>query len=396
MTDFLIRCFIKNYDQTQNPDIRSRYGVLSGIVGIILNLCLFTAKLVAGIFTSSISIIADAFNNLSDAGSSVVTFLGFKLAQRPADDEHPFGHGRYEYVTGLGISVAILLVGVELLKSSFEKIISAQQQTTFELFSICILAAAILVKLWMFFFNRKLSKKIDSSTIKATAMDSLSDVAATSIVFIGLLITRFIPTLHIDGYLGLLVAAFILYTGIQTARDSLTPLLGKAPDPEFVKQIKELVLTHQDIIGIHDLIIHDYGPGRCIVSLHAEVPSDADILQMHDSIDIIELELRQKFHCTATIHMDPVDIHDPFTENLRQTVTQLVSQVGEELSIHDFRIVHGQTHVNLIFDVAVPHQYKKTDAQIAAEIRKKVQEYNPTYFAVIQVEKLYLDTSKQY
>ena len=227
-------------------------------------------------------------------------------------------------------------------------------------------------------------------------MDSLSDVAATSIVFIGLLITRFIPTLHIDGYLGLLVAAFILYTGIQTARDSLTPLLGKAPDPEFVKQIKELVLTHQDIIGIHDLIIHDYGPGRCIVSLHAEVPSDADILQMHDSIDIIELELRQKFHCTATIHMDPVDIHDPFTENLRQTVTQLVSQVGEELSIHDFRIVHGQTHVNLIFDVAVPHQYKKTDAQIAAEIRKKVQEYNPTYFAVIQVEKLYLDTSKQY
>lgn len=396
MTDFLIRCFIKNYDQTQNPDIRSKYGVLSGIVGIILNLCLFTAKLVAGIFTSSISIIADAFNNLSDAGSSVVTFLGFKLAQRPADDEHPFGHGRYEYVTGLGISVAILLVGVELLKSSFEKIVSAQQQTTFELFSICILAAAILVKLWMFFFNRKLSKKIDSSTIKATAMDSLSDVAATSIVFIGLLITRFIPTLHIDGYLGLLVAAFILYTGIQTARDSLTPLLGKAPDPEFVKQIKELVLAHQDIIGIHDLIIHDYGPGRCIVSLHAEVPSDADILQMHDSIDIIELELRQKFHCTATIHMDPVDIHDPFTENLRQTVTQLVSQVGEELSIHDFRIVHGQTHVNLIFDVAVPHQYKKTDSQIAAEIRKKVQEYNPTYFAVIQVEKLYLDTSKQY
>lgn len=394
MTKLLIKLFIKDGDKT-DPAVRARYGTLSGGVGIFLNICLFTAKLLAGLLTASISIVADAFNNLSDAGSSLIAFLGFKLAQRPADDEHPFGHGRYEYVAGLGISVAILLVGIELLRGSFGKILEPEA-STLDLFSVLILAAAIIIKLWMFFFNKKLSKLTDSATMKATAMDSVTDAAATSIVLIGLAVSSIFPNVNIDGWLGLIVAAFILYTGVTTVRDNLSPLLGKAPDPDFVKQIQNQVLSDPNIIGIHDLIIHDYGPGRCIISLHAEVPADADILKMHDAIDIIELELKQKFHCTATIHMDPIAVNDPITSKLRDMSEEVVREVGEELTIHDFRIVRGDTHTNLIFDVAVPHRYPKTEKQIATEIRQKIRERDPMYFAVIQVERLYLDTSKSY
>ena len=396
MTNMLIKLFIRDYQKIDNPAVRARYGTLSGGTGIVLNLILFSIKLISGLTTASISIVADAFNNLSDAGSSLVTFLGFKLAQRPADDEHPFGHGRYEYVAGLAISIVIFLVGVELAKSSFDKILNPAQGTEFNLLTLFILLAAIGIKLWMFFFNKKLSKITESATMNATAMDSISDVVATSIVLVGLGVSYLIPGLYIDGYLGLIVAAFILYTGVTTVRDSLSPLLGKAPDPDFVRQIRDTVLADPNIVGIHDLIIHDYGPGRCIISLHAEVPCDADILKMHDAIDVVELKLKQRFHCTATIHMDPIAVHDEFTAQLRTQVEKLTKQVGEELTIHDFRVVRGDTHTNLIFDVAVPHRYPKTETQIANEIKQKIHEYDDTYFAVVQAEKLFLDTSKTY
>lgn len=386
MTNLLVKLFIKNSENIRDVNVREKYGVLSGGVGIILNLLLFASKLTAGILSSSISVIADAFNNLSDAGGSVVTYLGFKLAKRPADDEHPFGHGRYEYVAGLGISVAILLVGAELFKSSVEKIIFPEGDSTLKTVSVCILIASVAIKLWMFFFNRKLAKKVDSQTIKAASMDSLTDTVATTIVIIGLFISK-VFNFNIDGYMGVLVALFILYTGINTMKDSISPLLGKAPDPEFVKEIEQTVLSDENVVGIHDLIIHDYGPGRCIISLHAEVPCDSDILKIHDAIDLIEQTLRTKYKCTATIHMDPIAVHDEFTNSLKKQVEEKLNEISPRLSLHDFRIVRGETHINLIFDVTVPHRFEMSDTQVSLEVKAKVQEINEKYFAVVTVEK---------
>ena len=295
LTKLLVKLFVKDSDNCDNPKVRTAYGNLSGVCGIILNLVLFGGKLFAGIVSASVSVIADALNNLSDAGSSVVTFLGFKLASRPADREHPFGHGRYEYVAGLGISVVILLMGVELIKSSIEKIITPEDKTAFSTLSLAIMIASIFVKLWMYFFNSGLSRKINSTALKAAALDSLTDCIATSVVIIGLLISAS-TGVQIDGWLGVCVSLFILFTGVSTFRESLSPLLGKAPDAEFVDEIKETVLKNDMIVGIHDLIIHDYGPGRCFISLHAEVPCDEDILEAHDAIDLTEKQLENRYN----------------------------------------------------------------------------------------------------
>ena len=283
MTKLLIKLFIKDADNTANAAVRSRYGVLSGAVGIACNLLLTIAKFLIGSLTNSIAITADAVNNLSDAASSVVTLVGFRMAERPADDEHPFGHGRIEYLCGLIVSAAIFVVGLELLKSSFEKVLHPAA-TTMDALSLAILVCAIAVKLWMCFFNRSLSRRIGSTAMAATAKDSLTDAVATSAVLLGVGASSLLG-LHIDGYIGLLVAAFILYTGYSTARDSLSPLLGQSPDPDFVTQIQQTVLAHEEVVGIHDLIVHDYGPGQRMVSLHAEVRSDEDILVIHDAID---------------------------------------------------------------------------------------------------------------
>lgn len=386
----LTKLFVKNSDDIKNPEVRAAYGNMSGIVGIFLNLCLFAAKLTAGIVSASISVIADAFNNLSDAGSSVVTFLGFKLASRPADKEHPFGHGRYEYVAGLGISVVILLVGIELMKSSIGKIISPDASTEITLVSACILIASVAVKLWMYFFNKFLSNKINSSALKATSLDSLTDCVATTIVLIGLVISN-LTGLMIDGYLGAAVALFILFTGVSTFKESLSPLLGNPPDAEFVNDIKDTVMQDDMIVGIHDLIVHDYGPGRCIISLHAEIPCNEDILKAHDSIDLIEKTLERKFNCMATIHMDPIATDDEYTLNLKDKVYRKLCDNNSGFSIHDFRVVKGDTHTNVIFDLAVPHGIKQSDDEILKTAKEKIRTIDPKLIPVMHIEKSFIE-----
>jgi cation diffusion facilitator family transporter len=390
MIKLLTKLFVKNSEDVKNPEVRAAYGNMSGIVGIFLNLCLFAAKLVAGVLSSSISVTADAFNNLSDAGSSVVTFLGFKLASKPADKEHPFGHGRYEYVAGLGISVFILLVGFELIKSSFEKIINPEAQTSITLISIVILIASVCVKFWMFCFNKILLKKINSSALNATAIDSLTDCIATTIVLLGLVISNYF-NITIDGYLGVAVSIFIFIAGVNTFKDSLSPLLGNPPEQEFVDEIKQTVLSYEIVVGIHDMIVHDYGPGRCIISLHAEVPCDEDILKAHDAIDLIEKELGKKFNCMATIHMDPVATDDEYTLDLKVKVADKMCEINPEFSIHDFRIVQGQTHTNVIFDLVIPHSCKADTYNLQKIANAKIAEIDSKLIAVMHIEKSFIE-----
>lgn len=386
----LVRLFIKDCDNVTDPAVREKYGILSGAVGIVLNLLLSAGKLFAGLMTGSISITADAFNNLSDAGSSVVTLVGFKLAGQKADDGHPFGHGRAEYLAGLLVSLMILLVGVELGRSSIGKILHPEA-VDFSLVSTAILAASILVKLWMGQFNRDLGRKIGSAAMAATAADSLSDAVATTAVLAGTLVNRF-AHVNIDGWVGLAVAVFILRAGWGAARDTINPLLGESPDPELVKQLRDLVLSHPQVVGMHDLIIHDYGPGRRLCSFHAEVPQDADILDAHDAIDHIEREIQEKFGIETTVHMDPIATADEKVNQLRRQVADLARVVEPEMTIHDFRVVRGPTHTNVIFDAVVPHKCRLTDEEVLQRLRRAVTALDPTYQAVIQLDRAYVET----
>ena len=385
----LVRLFIKDCDNVTDPAVRERYGILSGAVGIALNLLLSAGKLFAGLMTGSISITADAFNNLSDAGSSVVTLVGFKLAGQKADDGHPFGHGRMEYLAGLLVSLMILLVGVELGRSSIGKILRPEA-VDFSLVSTGILAASILVKLWMGQFNRGLGRKIGSAAMAATAADSLSDAVATAAVLAGTLVNRF-AHVNIDGWVGLAVAVFILRSGWGAAKDTINPLLGESPDPELVKQLRELVLSHPQVVGMHDLIIHDYGPGRRLCSFHAEVPQDADILDAHDAIDHIEREIKEKFGIETTVHMDPIATADEKVNQLRRQVADLARVVEPEMTIHDFRVVRGPTHTNVIFDAVVPHKCRLTDEEVLQRLRQAVSTLDPAYQAVIQIDRAYVE-----
>ena len=385
----LVRLFIKDCDNVTDPAVRERYGILSGAVGIVLNLLLSAGKLFAGLMTGSISITADAFNNLSDAGSSVVTLVGFKLAGQKADDGHPFGHGRMEYLAGLLVSLMILLVGVELGRSSIGKILHPEA-VDFSLVSTGILAASILVKLWMGQFNRGLGRKIGSAAMAAPPPDSLSDAVATAAVLAGTLVNRF-AHVNIDGWVGLAVAVFILRSGWGAAKDTINPLLGESPDPELVKQLRELVLSHPQVVGMHDLIIHDYGPGRRLCSFHAEVPQDADILDAHDAIDHIEREIKEKFGIETTVHMDPIATADEKVNQLRRQVADLARVVEPEMTIHDFRVVRGPTHTNVIFDAVVPHKCRLTDEEVLQRLRQAVSTLDPAYQAVIQIDRAYVE-----
>ena len=390
MVDLLVKAFISRPDDWEDPEIRQRYGLLTGGVGIALNLLLSLGKFLAGVLTGSIAITADAFNNLSDAGSSVVTLAGFQMAAKRADDDHPFGHGRMEYISGLIVAGAILLVGVELVKSSVEKILRPEE-IAFSWASVGILCAAILVKLWMFHFNRTLGRRIGSAAMGAPAADSLSDAAATSAVLLGTLVGG-LTGLHIDGWVGLLVAAFILRAGWGAARDTLDPLLGQSPDPKLVEDIEQTVLAHELVSGIHDLIVHDYGPGRRMVSLHAEVPMDADMLAVHDIIDDIERELKEKFRIEAVIHMDPIATRDPRTNALKEQVAELVREVDPAMTIHDFRMTQGPHHQNLIFDVVAPHRCPLSDEEVKARIGKLVAGLSGgPYFAVVSIDRAYTE-----
>ncbi|HIX29545.1 MAG TPA: cation diffusion facilitator family transporter, partial [Candidatus Blautia stercoravium] len=346
---------------------------------------LFLAKLVAGIMTGAISIMADAFNNLSDAGSSIVTLIGFKLAGKPADKEHPFGHGRIEYLAGIFISAAILLVGWQLGTTSIQKIIHPEE-LNYSAVSVLILVGSVLMKFWMASYNRYLGNKIQSATMKATSMDSLSDCIATSAVILSIVISYF-THLKVDGIAGLIVSIFIFIAGINSMKDTIQPLLGQAPDPEFVKAIEKVVMSHDVIIGIHDMIVHNYGPGRIMVSLHAEIPVNMDIMEAHDVIDDIEMDIKEEFQCDITIHMDPVILDDQETNEMRETVKKIVKNVESDLTMHDFRMTNGPLRTNLIFDVVVPFESKKTDIEIKKEIAEQVKQIEGNYYARVQIDK---------
>lgn len=390
MTDFLVRHFVRDYQQVQDPAVRERYGVLSGGVGIFLNLLLSLGKFFAGVVTGSIAVTADAFNNLSDAGSSVVTLVGFKLAGQKADDGHPFGHGRIEYLAGLLVSLLILMVGVELGKTSIEKILQPEE-VAFSLLSVGILICSILVKLWMSLFNRKLGRRIHSAAMQATATDSLSDVVATSAVLAGTLIGHF-AHVSIDGWIGVVVAVFILRAGWGAAKDTLNPLLGTAPDPELVKAIQQLVLSHEQVVGMHDLVIHDYGPGRRMCSFHAEVPEGNDIMEAHDAIDHIEREIQEKFGIETTAHMDPIATGDSEVTRLRDQMRDLVREIDPGMSIHDFRLTRGPRHTNLIFDVVVPHRCRLNDEEIRKRVTQAAGQVVPDCYVVLQLDRSYVGT----
>lgn len=388
MISLLSRIFIKEADQYDKPEVRRFYGVFCSIFGIVLNIILFGTKIFAGMITGSVAITADAFNNLSDAGSSVITLAGFKFADMKPDKEHPFGHGRFEYISGLIVAIFIILMGFELARSSLEKIFHPETVVV-ELAATVILVISVLTKLYMALYNYRIGKKINSSAMRATGLDSLSDAAATTVVLIAMGFME-VTGINIDGYCGMLVALFILWAGYQAAKETVSPLLGGRPDEEFIKQIRDIVLSHEKIVGIHDMIVHDYGPGRVMISLHAEVPGDEDIFKLHEIIDHIEMELERKLQCNCVIHMDPIESKNEVVNAMRHGVAKIVRSIDEELTIHDFRMVTGEFRTNLIFDVVLPQEFDMTEDELRKEVQERVLEKYPNHYSVIKIEKAYI------
>lgn len=383
MIRLLERIFISKRPEKEK---RQAYGILCGVVGILLNVCLFIGKFLAGVISNSIAITADAFNNLSDAGSSFVTLIGFKLAGAKPDPEHPFGHGRMEYVSGLVVAGAILIMAFELVRDSVDKILHPQE-TVFSTAALVILAISILVKLYMAYYNKSIGKKINSTAMRATSLDSLSDACATIVVLVSALIAE-VFHVRIDGWCGALVGLFIFYSGINAAKETLDPLLGQPPEKEFVEEVERLVMQEKTVRGIHDLVVHDYGPGRLMISLHAEVPADRNILELHDMIDNLEKQIGEKMSCEAVIHMDPVVVGNPLIEELKRTEKGILAEIDSKLSLHDFRVVMGPTHTNLIFDVVIPFKYKLSDEELVGQLKSRTRELlGEEYFLVVKVDK---------
>ena len=388
MIKLLTKLFIKDHENVTSAAVRRAYGTMCSLYGIFLNLLLFAGKYIAGLISGSVAITADAFNNLSDAGSSIITLLGFAIAGKKPDPDHPFGHGRAEYLAGLVLSGVIILMGFELVKSSFEKILHPEPISS-GLLPAVILVCSILVKFYMCLYNRSVGKKINSAAMQATATDSLSDSIATTVVLLSMGISYFFHV-NIDGYAGLLVAVFIIYAGFNAAKDTVSPLLGQAPDPEFVQQVADIVTAHPEVVGIHDLAVHDYGPGRVMVSLHAEVSGDGNIFDLHDAIDTAETELKEQLGCIATIHMDPIEADNTEVSQMRAAVAEKLKELDDVISIHDFRMVPGPTHTNLIFDAVVPADYKKSDKELAASIRQHIHQTWPDRYAVVNIDHSYI------
>ena len=388
MTDLLIKLFVKNKDDVQNQHVRSNYATLSGITGIIANFMLFVGKLTIGILSASVSIIADAFNNIGDAGSSVVTLVGYRLSGKHADKEHPLGHGRLEYITAFIVDVLIIFVGVELFKTSVEKIIEPSE-TAISTVTLVFLGVAIFVKLWLFLFYRKIAKRINSQAIKGASFDSISDVVATTLVMLSALLSRF-ADVNIDGYAGILVAAFIFYTGVKAAKETIDLLLGGSPDKEILKKISEFVKRYPDVIGIHDVMVHDYGPGRQIISFHAEVSAKSDFSYVHDVIDNIERDFQKEYGYLVTIHLDPIVVDDEKVSEMYGFVKATVKEVDENFSIHDFRMTYGGNHINLIFDLLIPVDSKYGDEEAANAVEEKIKSMRPECNCVIKAEHPYV------
>ena len=381
MTKLLLRLFIKDYQNTEDPAVRGACGKLAGSVGIVCNLLLFAGKLLAGTLSGSVSITADAVNNLSDASSSLVTLLGFKMAERPADAEHPYGHARMEYLSGLLVAILILIIGVELGKSSIQKILHPEA-VEFSVLTLCILVGSILMKLWMCLFCRKLGKRIQSTTLEATASDSRNDVITTAAVLLGCLAGHFFHW-RIDGWVGALVAVFILASGWSIAKETISPLLGKQADPELVQRISRLVLSHEKILGIHDLMVHDYGPGQCFASVHAEMDMHEDPLMCHDILDDVERDAMRELRVHLVIHYDPIVTDDDELNHMRTLVQKELAAIDPQLSMHDFRMVRGPQHTNLIFDLAVPYSMSDKTAELKRRIDECVQFEDSKYYTVI-------------
>ena len=388
MLRLLARLFIKNRQNTADPKVRERYGTLASVVGVALNLLLALGKGLVGFATGSIAATADALNNLSDAGSSIITLVGFRVAGKRGDGEHPFGHGRAEYISGLIVALIIILMGFDLAKESIIKIFKPEP-VEFTNATALVLAASILVKIYMAAYNRSIGKKIQSVSMRATAMDSLSDAVATSAVLASALIGKFFG-LNIDAYAGIVVSLLILYTGLSAAKDTIDPLLGNPPDPEFIRRVGEILSEYPVVTGYHDLVVHDYGAGRRMISLHAEVPADADLLTAHDMIDLIEREVREKLGIELSIHMDPIMVDDEETDRFRALVTETVKEIESDATIHDFRVVDGPTHTNLIFDVVLPYKSKLSEEQFRAEAEKRVRQRNGKCFCVINIDRSYV------
>ena len=386
MISLLRKLFIKNTDDEGKN--RRALGVLCSATGIFLNIILFGIKYFAGIISSSIAITADAFNNLSDAGSSFISLIGFKFAGMKPDTKHPFGHGRIEYLSGLGISIAIIVVAFELFTTSIDKIFNPQAVDT-SLVAMLILVISICIKMYMFFYNNSIGKKINSAGMKATAMDCVTDSVATFVVLLSMIFTKF-TGINIDGYCGILVSLFIMYAGINSAKETLAPLLGTKPDEELVNKVYAHAMSYDIVQGIHDLVVHDYGPGRQIISLHAEVDGSLDIYEIHDAIDIIEKDLYDKLSIETTIHMDPIDIHNESTRQTKEEVRKLITQLHKDATIHDFRMVPGHTHTNLIFDVVVPFELKLKDDEIKKKVQEIVSQRWENYFVVLTIDRSYV------
>lgn len=385
MITILSKIFIKDTDSESG---RKAYGTLCSIVGIMLNVLLFAGKYFAGVLSGSVAITADAFNNLSDAGSSFITLVGFLFAGKEPDLDHPFGHGRFEYVSGFVVSMAILMMGFELMKSSVIKIMHPEPVDTSTV-AMAILIVSILVKVYMAVYNRSVGKKIGSAAMLATAKDSLSDSLATSFVLVAMLVMKY-AQINIDGICGVLVSLFIFYAGITAAKETLDPLLGLPPEKEFVDHIEEIVMAHDMIVGVHDVVVHDYGPGRRMISLHAEVHGDRDIFAIHDLIDRIEKELNETLKCESVIHMDPIETDNEEVAKMKETIAREVKRINEQITIHDFRMVTGDTHTNLIFDAVVPFGTKLSAKDVKKSIEELVESLEGSYYAVVHIDQSYL------
>ena len=388
MTKLLLKLFIKNSENTKDPDVRESYGMLGSIVGIIVNILLSAGKYAIGVMSKSVSITADAINNLADAASCIVTLVSFKMAARKPDKEHPFGHGRIEYIAALAVGFLVELMGYELIKSSIDKI-KNPEDVVFSIPAVAVLGISILGKVWLFIFNRTLGKKIQSPAMLAVAKDSLSDTTATFVAAISLIVSIF-TDFPIDGYLGIVVSIFILSSGFGILKESVSILLGTPPEKETVDKLISYILSHEEVMGIHDLVIHSYGASRIFASIHAEVSADVDILSAHDTIDNIEKEVKNRFGIELVIHMDPIENNNENVSQLKEITTRVVLSISEELSLHDFRIVVGPTHTNLLFDVVVPHGFELSEDKLKNLISEKINAIDNTYFCVITVDSSYV------
>ena len=393
MIHFFVRIFIKDYENIKSPTVREAYGRLGSIIGIICNILLSSSKIIAGILFSSLSMVADGINNLSDMGSLIISLIGFKLSAKPADDDHPFGHARFEYISSLIISFIIIWLGLQLIITSFKKIFNPNPIEV-NMIMLIILVASIIIKLWLSYINKSLGEKISSPSMKATSSDSLSDALATSGVLISVLIYRFVK-INIDAYVGLAVALFIIYSGLKILKDMTNELVGIAPDHKFVVSIYEKILSYEGVLGLHDLVVHSYGPNRCFASVHVEVSYKEDILKSHDLIDKIEKDFSLEQGIHLVIHLDPIIVGDPLTDQLHLLVSNIISQIDPKLSIHDFRAVVGSTYKNLIFDITVPHSLKISDQELIKQINQMLTKEDPSFTAIVTIDRSYTYVQSQ-